>query len=369
MTSPSKLQARIESLLCRLVDEKQERGIQVAVYHRGCLVVDAWAGAADPSTGRAVDADTLFPVFSATKGVAATVVHRLAERGLLDYDMRIAEAWPDFGQGGKEGITLRHAMRHLAGIPQMPPGIGFRELCDWAAMCARIEELAPLWTPGRHLCYHAATYGWLLGETASRAVGRPFPQLLREEVLGPLGLTGLFIGIPDSAEPRVAVLEHAGQEAPDPAAEVPDAVPAFMWPLSEIMNRSDVRRACMPGVNGIMNARSLARHYAALLPGGVDGVELLPPARIREATRWEVPPDGPGNVPGHRFALGYMVGGTSPLYGSRATAFGHGGYGGAIGFADPEHAFAIGVTKNLFGLGDSTQLLVDAARDGLGIPA
>lgn len=363
------LQDRIGSLLSALIVEGIDRGIQVAAYHRGEMIVDAWAGLADPATGRAVDGETLFPVFSVTKGITATVIHRLIERGVLDCRMRIADVWPSFGRLGKEEITLHHALEHTAGIPQMPGGIGYAELCDWRAICSAIEGLKPAWPPGRHAYYHALTYGWLVGETACRATGRSFPQLLREEVCDPLGLTGLFMGIPDAVESRVAPIEFVGNEAPDPDAEVPDAVPSWMWPLSGMMNRPDVRRACLPGTNGIMNARSLARHYAALLPGGVNGVELLPASRVRAATRWRLPPNGPSKIPGHHFAFGYQVGGVPSMLGSRETAFGHGGYGGAIGFADPEYAFAIGITKNLFTAGDSTQRIVNAVRTGLGIPA
>lgn len=365
----NELQDRIGFLLASLVREGRERGIQVAVYHRGELIVDAWAGVTDPSSVHAVDGETLFPVFSVTKGITATVIHRLIERGALDEGMRLAEVWPSLGRLGKERITLHHALEHTAGIPQMPGGIGFAELCDWRAICSAIERLDPLWPPGRHVCYHALTYGWLLGETACRVMGRSFPRLLREEVCEPLGLTGLFMGIPDAVEPRVAPITFVGDEFPDPTAEAPEAVPSWMWPLSGVMNRADVRRACLPGANGIMNARSLARHYAGLIPGGVDGVELMPPARVRAATRWRVPPDGPSKISGHRFALGYQVGGVPSVLGSRQSVFGHGGYGGSLGFADPEYRLAIGITKNLFTGGDSTQRIVDAVRDGLEVPA
>jgi CubicO group peptidase (beta-lactamase class C family) len=60
--------------------ELDEQGIQVAAYVGGGLVVDAWAGTADPATGRAVTASTLFPVFSVTKAVTVTALHIQADR-------------------------------------------------------------------------------------------------------------------------------------------------------------------------------------------------------------------------------------------------------------------------------------------------
>src|ERR1700722_20865411 len=101
------MQNRIQTLLDCLVAEGKERGLQVAAYVDGKLVLNAWAGVADADSGRAVDADTLFPVFSTTKGMAATIIHLLVERGQLSYDEPIAKVWPEFGAHGTGGITLR----------------------------------------------------------------------------------------------------------------------------------------------------------------------------------------------------------------------------------------------------------------------
>src|SRR5882672_5109967 len=99
-----------------------EIGLQVAAYVDGELVVDVWGGLADETTGRTVDGDTLFPVFSVTKAVTATALHIQAERGLVDYDTPIAHYWPEFGAHGKDKGTVRDALTHRIGIPQMPQG-------------------------------------------------------------------------------------------------------------------------------------------------------------------------------------------------------------------------------------------------------
>src|SRR4051812_3504888 len=96
-------------------------GLQGAAYLHGEPGVDAWAGVADRATGRPVAGDTLFPLFSASKGVVATCVHLLAERGRLDYDAPVARYWPAFGARGKAGVTVRDVLTHRAGVPQLPP--------------------------------------------------------------------------------------------------------------------------------------------------------------------------------------------------------------------------------------------------------
>jgi CubicO group peptidase (beta-lactamase class C family) len=181
--------------------------VQVVAYRHGALVVDAWAGAADRATGRPADGDTLVTLWCAAKGVLATCVHLLAERGQLDYDAPVAHYWPAFEARGKARATVRHALTHRAGVPQIPPGTALADLPDWDRMCAAVADLAPLWPPGTQTAYHTWTMGWILGELVRRVDGRPVGQFLREEVCAPLGTPDLYFGIPDEVEPRVAAQE------------------------------------------------------------------------------------------------------------------------------------------------------------------
>jgi CubicO group peptidase (beta-lactamase class C family) len=352
------VQATVLGVVERVIAEGRERGVQVAAYLHGELVVDAWAGVADAATGQPVDGETVFPVFSCSKGVAATVLHLLAERGQIDYDMPVAAAWPEFAAAGKAGITVRHVLSHTAGLALIPPGYSCTDLQDWSTVCAAIAGWPPATVPGTVTEYHALTYGWLVGEIARRVDGRPFKQILEEEIVAPLGLAdSLYMGIPDSAEPRVAVLDalFATELPPD---DTPQSVPNSLQPLHVMMNRADARRVCQPASNGIMNARALARHYAALLPGGVDGVALLPPSRVRTATQSQRPPHDPNAETTAHFGLGYAINGTE---------FGHGGYGGATGFADPATGLTVGLTKNLFSTNGAEGEILQALREGLGL--
>src|SRR5215218_11190870 len=149
------VQQRVQQALDRLVESGVERGLQVAVYRHGEKVVDAVAGIADPATGRPVTSDTPFFSYSIGKGVAATVVHVLAERGALDYDTRIVEVWPEFGAHGKDRATVRHVLSQSVGVPGLPPGLKVEDLTDWEKMCAIIADSEPWWEPGTKIGYHA----------------------------------------------------------------------------------------------------------------------------------------------------------------------------------------------------------------------
>ena len=367
------VQTAVQTLLDDLISSGVERGLQAAAYLNGECVVDAWAGIADAGSGQPVNGDTLFTVFSSTKGVTSTVMHLLAERGVLDYDAPIATYWPAFAANGKEGITVRHALTHAAGIPQRPTGV---PPTDWDGMCREIAALTPLWEPGTQHGYHAGTFGWILGETARRVDGRPIQQIVREDICRPIGIEdSLFFGIPDAVEPRVATLENDASITNAPAAP-PDSLIGRAMPNSKeyyaLYNRPEMRRAVQPAGGGIMSARALARHYAALVGNGVDGVRLLTPERVQTATALQT--DAKDVVIGlpMRRGLGYMLGGPVSPMSARITAFGHAGYGGSIGFADPDHRFAFALTKNrlAFSLPEQSTVnkVASAVRAALGIP-
>lgn len=358
-----KLQQPIQALLDQFISEDMERGAQVAVYLNGELVVDAFAGVADLATGAKVTSDTLFPVFSTTKGIAATLAHLMVERGLLTYDTPLAKVWPEFAANSKGGILYRHALAHNAGLENMPRGLTYGELDDWDKMCKAMAAETPISGPGENYAYHAITYSWLVGEPACRVTGKTFAQLMNDEICVPLGIANeMFCGIPDEAEARVAHLE-AKPEANDPLPHdaTAQAVPALVQPLHSWMNRPDARRACIPASNGIMSARAVAKHYAALLPGGVDGVEILPPARVRAALEDQRPGNWPEGqaLPGHK--LGYGIG--NPI---SPQSFGHGGFGGSLGCADIEQKLAFAFTRNRFVSDDSLAKIIEALKKALG---
>ncbi|MDF2922309.1 MAG: class beta-lactamase-related serine hydrolase [Paenibacillaceae bacterium] len=357
------IQKKMQRLLEHMVEEGKERGIQIAVYHHGELIVDAWAGIADSRTGRRVDRSTLFPVFSVTKGIAATVIHLLAEQKKLDYDRRICELWPEFANQGKEQVTIRHALNHTAGLHLMPEGADCDAIMDWDAMCALIAAQKPQSAAGERRDYHAVTYGWIIGEIARRADGRPFARIMKEELCDPLGIADLYVGIPADLEERVAFLEEPGIAQTEAPPAGPQAIPGWLWPLHEWMNRAEAHSACIPASTGIMSAHALALHYAALLPGGVNGVELLAPARMRLAVDPLILADG---VP-QPMGLGYALGTRDGAIGPGPAAFGHGGYGGSIGFADPDHHLAVGLVHNLFSPCSGIPAIINELKQSLGI--
>jgi CubicO group peptidase (beta-lactamase class C family) len=147
------VQSTMQRILDRMV-EQGETGLQLAVWHRGTLVVDAWAGA----PGRNIDGRSLFPIYSTGKGIAATAIHILVQRGILSWEDRIARWWPEFAANGKAEITLRQCLNHTAGMAMLHADGHMEDLADWDGMCHRFAAMAPLPAPGSERHYHAISY-------------------------------------------------------------------------------------------------------------------------------------------------------------------------------------------------------------------
>ena len=348
------LQGQVQQAIDRLVESGTERGVQVAVYRDGEQVVDAVAGLADPAAGRPVDAGTVFYNYSVVKGATATIAHILAERGLFGYDTPVAELWPDFAAHGKQAVTVRQVLDHTAGVPGIPLDTTVEDLCDWDKMCAAIADAELWWEPGTKVGYHAYTFGYIVGEVVRRATGKPISQVLAEEVAGPLGVAGeLWFGMPASEQHRLAPLEDepgAAEAAAQMMASLPPDLPMFKagppesFPNAAFGNRPDVLAADIPA-GGKTSARAIARMYAALL-GEVDGVRLLTPDRLAEATA--VSSSGTDEVFGMptTWGLGYGIGGPAGDAQEAPTVFGLGGVGGSFACGDTAGGVAWAVTKN-----------------------
>ena len=346
------IQKQVQEAIDQLVESGAERGLQVAVYQDGNLVVDAVAGVADPKTGSPVTSVTPFFSYSIGKGVAATVLHVLAERGVIDYDTPIVELWPEFGAHGKEKATIRHALSQSVGVPGLPPGLMVEDLCDWDKMCALIADAEPWWEPGTRIGYHAVTWGYIVGEIIRRASGKPISQVLREEVAGPLGVTDeLFFAVPKPEQGRLARLEDAPipPEMAAAMAEMPEDSPVFKLGPPECTtaaygNRADVLSANIPA-GGTVTARAVARMYAALL-GEVDGVRLISPERLREVSA--VAMSGVDEIYGFpsSWGLGYSIGQFLSNAHETQHVFGVGGVGGSHAHADTATGTTFALTKN-----------------------
>lgn len=317
------------------------KGAQLYVSLDGQVLADDAVGEA--RVGQAMTTDTLMLWLSSTKPTTAVALAVLWERGELRWDDPIARFLPEFAQGGKERVTLRHALTHTGGFRVLDTG--FPRL-PWEETIARIagSRLEPRWVPGEKAGYHLASSWFILGEVIQRIDGRPYARFLREEVFEPLGMADCWVGMPperfQAYGARIAAFYNT---------EHPEA-PEHPWHHENHIVRPS------PGGNGFGPIRELGRFYEALL-AAFDGRRTILAPQTVEAL-----------VTRHRagmydqtfrhlmdWGLGFILNSahynepTLPYaYGPHASrrTFGHSGYRSSTAFADPEHRLAVALATN-----------------------
>ena len=361
-------------------DERGEVGAAVTVYVHGRRVVHLWGGLADPRSSRPWTESTPAVIFSCTKGVLAVATYILVQEGRLELDAPVARYWPEFAEHGKAMITVRSLLTHRAGLPALDRPLTRDEVLAWDPVIAAIEAQAPLWPPGTAHAYHALTYGWLVGEVIRRISRESVGAFVRRRLAEPLGLR-LWIGLSSEERDDVAWLIAPLPDTDPEAARViseglSDPVVtrsltmggAFAFPVEDdhvTFNDADIQAAEIPGANGIADARSLARLYAACV-SPIDGLRLLSSASVEDALverssgrqRFGAPDRG------DRWGTGFLIASPpqTPMLGPRS--FGHPGAGGELAFADDEHGVGFAYVNNQMGgmPDDRARLLVEAVR-------
>lgn len=366
-------------------EHRGEVGAGLAVVLGGRTVVDLWGGWADAARTRRWQSDTLVNVFSAGKGLAAVLVLRLVERGLLVPDLPVTRYWPAFASHGKGDVTVRELLGHRAGLPgirrPLPPGAMY----DHDAMAAALADEPPWWEPGRQHGYHVNTFGFLVAELVRRVCNERFGKVFREQVAGPLGADAWF-GLPAAMDARVA--DHLLPDDDGALAELLLSAEEIVDAEARSARRRDLeaiyvnppglsgfgtvntrawRGAEMPSANAHATARGLAAIYAALLPEAGAGRLLRDDTLAMGTAEVSAGLDVVLRRPA-RYGLGFQLSRGAVPFGHGARCFGHGGTGGTTAFVDPDRQLAFAYVLNQPGprfLNPCTRAVIDATYAAL----
>ena len=340
-------------------DDPGEDAAALAVFHDGRQVVDLWGGV-DVVHDRPMPADGLMMVASCSKGITATVLAMLVERGELDPEKPVAAYWPEFASAGKAEVTVAMVASHTAGLPYPPLRTGLHglDLHRGPAVTEALAGAKPLWPPGRAMAYHPVTMGTLLDEIVKRATGSSISRQLRRLVAEPLGLD-MWIGLPEELIERVVPGRWEDPSPTEPGDDAPAAPGSYAELRQQLLRENppmdpdftdaeQVREhyiAERPAIGAITDARSLSKMYAATLQP-IDGVQLMTAATRADATTprtddVETLIESGTAGPDIRFGLGYQL--ASPgMPGFGPASYGHTGAGARLGIADPDYGIGFG---------------------------
>jgi len=351
----------LKQALRQAMPTDKKGGVALAVYFRGELVADLWMG--QQQGDLLWQKDTLSMSYSTGKGILATLVHILVDKGLLDYDRPVCEYWPEFAGQGKDKITLRHILSHASGLYDIRNVIPSAEtMLDWDAMVAAFAGATPRFAPDSANAYQGLSFGWLVGAVVEKVMHEPLRTTITRELFEPLGIAEeAYFGVPASQLGRVAKPHIKPVALPEPAERAPrpkSTKPTKLSPSQRVMQMLgrdplDMRdallplkstkfdwigdtalQACMPSFNGVFTARALAKIYAMLAAGGefeghryISGSTMRALSTVQSRRMDRVMP-----IPMH-WRLGYhrviTVGKRAPQ------GFGHMGYNGSGAWCDP----------------------------------
>lgn len=330
-----------------------------------CVIVDgeeviweAW-GTADRVRDGPYTRDTLQITQSMAKGVTAALLVYLVGRGEIDLEQRVAAYWPEFAAAGKQDVTVAQLLSHQAGLPYLDGGMPLDLIRDRLALAAALAAQKPAWAPGSKFGYHPQTVGNYADVLFERASGRGVCALLAE--VCPQVDAEIYCGLPVAQRDRVALTvfpdDAAKGWAPEMQALIDDPtsmlgrilanIPEVGVDMAAYVNGDGIKDVCMPAANMFTNALSLARLYSCLGSGGVwkgrqvfsaDAIEAVTAERLR----------GSEACFGLEMAFGVGFQHPSPSYpfSPNPRAFGHGGSGGSISFADPDAGLALAFIPN-----------------------
>jgi CubicO group peptidase (beta-lactamase class C family) len=329
--------------------ERGEVGAGVCVIIDGRTVVDLVGGWADRQRTIPWSPQTLVNVYSVGKAIVALVALRLVDQGLVGLDDPIVSVWPEFGDGGKDGVTLRQALCHRAGVPAIRQPLTNSDLWRWERMTEALAATAPWWEPGTRHAYHTNTYGHLIGEIIRRASGETVGDHLRS--LATSLDADVWFGLPRHLQSRCAdiVWNGATDINIDFGELTGDELMVMLGYFNPagyssvgVVNTGRWRSAEVPSTNGHGTARGIALLYAALMaPPGLLSADLLAEATTPQSTGFCPVLDE--NV---TFGLGFTPTTARRPFGPNPKSFGHFGTGGAVGFADPLSGVAFGYVMN-----------------------
>lgn len=345
-------QKNITEVFQRKFKEKLDGGAALALYHRGEKVISLHQGWCDEACTRPWQEDSLVLIWSAGKGVAAAcLLHAMQEKGITPEE-KITTFWPEFGQAGKENITIAQLLSHQAGLAALDKkGLA---LTDHNAVVEALAAQPPNWPYDGSHGYGARTFGFLLDELLRRISQVPsLAMYWRHYFADPFNLD-LWFGLPP--ENLLRAVDAIPPKVAPPPSEFATAYAephsltrrAFLEPggsfSARAMNQTIMRCTENISSGAMSTAEALAKFYSLV------AMKKKNPWFTQTTQHAMQTPIARGKdrvlLTETVFSLGLMINNSQKIMGCNPSCFGHPGAGGALGFADPEREIGFAFLPN-----------------------
>ena len=326
------IEGQVYDYLNLALNNNFENGMQFVVFEKDKCIINATVGFKDKNKTEKVTEDSIFPIFSTTKGVCATLVHIMAERNLLNYNNKMSEYWKDF----KADVKVSEVLKMTAELYEEPDDLSLLDLLNWDYMCLKVANMLPKKEPSNEFTYHPLTFGWLAGNLPCLVTGKDFKTLLEEEIKKPLGIKNLYIGAPD--EILNDIIDIYSDNELDNKLIDNEITSVNINQFISLMNTPLGRKICCPAASGVASAFELAKFYASFI-----GYKkpLLNNSQLKKALEdYIFSPQW-----GYR-AYGYQLSFMDNDKSLDKVMFGHNGFNGSFAYCDTKNKLAFAFNKN-----------------------
>ena len=322
--------------------KQEEIGASFAIYKEGKPLIDLWGGFKNKENQK-WEEDTIVNVFSTTKGIYEIIVSILVDRNILDLEKPVSYYWEAFKQSNKKEIKLKHILSHQSGLYRFKEKIMQQDMLDWNKIISILENQEPDHKPGEKTYYHAKTHGFLIGEVIKKITKKSLGELVSELLSKKLGLD-FFIRTPKNQLSNIAFLYREKNEV-----KTSNEFNAFNNPEHEISfyNKKEWQIAEIPSMNGHGNAKSIAKIYDVYVNDLIlEKNLLLSKSSIKKCLTESISrTDQSLMLPIRWSDVGLILRG-GWLFGKNKESFGHNGWGGSLGFADPVLGIGVAYVTN-----------------------
>ena len=302
--------------------------------------------ATDNKSQKLMRPETPVCYFSGSKAITAFLIHLLNEDKLIDLHDPVSFYLPEFGQHGKQNISIHQVLSHRSGMAQMPDALHIDSLADndeiWQHLCAiKIPE-----SQTSKLAYHALTSGYILERIINKVTDMSIQAFLDLRVRKPMKMKYFRYGLPPKQASDLADNYATGFKPVFPISTfIKRALGGSFERVAKASNTAIYHNAVIPSANLMGTAEEMGRFYQMLLNDGIwEGKQICQPMTVRRITReyGSLECDRTLMIP-MRYSAGLMLGGEPVgLWGAHsAQAFGHLGLINKLLWADPERDISV----------------------------
>ncbi len=315
----------IDGIVLEAIRDEQIPGAVVLVGHDGQVVYRKAFGERSLEPRReAMTVDTIFDLASLTKVIATTTaVMQLVEKGRIRLNDPVAKYIPEFGENGKEEITIRELLTHFSGLPE---GLDLTQPWEGRETALRMAYAEkPIYAPGSHFLYSDVDF-IVLGALVERVSGMSLSAYCQNNIFTPLKMTHTRFLPPAAWLPKIAPTQYDEHDKM----------------LRGVVHDPTVRR--MGGVAGQAGLFSTADDLAKFAEALLSGSKILSPLTIEKMTTPQQPPTS-------QVLRGFGWDIDSPYSSNRGDllpvgSFGHTGFTGTSLWIDPTTQTYIIVLSN-----------------------